>query len=172
MTKQKRGSRGAGKAPDPATLADAIGRLAAGYGELTPEERELQAVPVALMLRETAQVAYQAGGSVPWAWSHYLMARRAFASDSALADALGVNRSRVARWKQGERPEPENEAGLRDLGVVVSLLTGYLEDDAIPDWLHGMNPHLGHRRPLDVLRTGRLSEVVQVIEAEQGGAFA
>lgn len=152
--------------------ADELDRLAKHSRHVSEEERERYARPVAKMLRETAEVAYNVSGSYPSAWTHYMSARRAFGSDAALALALGVNRSRVARWKQGERPDPANGEKLRDFHIVVSLLTGYLEDKAIPDWLHGFNPHLSDRRPVDVLRSGRLSEVVRAIEAEKSGAFA
>ncbi len=102
----------------------------------------------------------------------YLSARRGFPSDAALAEAFPVSPSRVARWKQGELPDRENARFLRDLGIVVSLLDEYLEAEVIPDWLHGVNAHLGDRRPLEAIREGRLSEVVRAIEAEKGGAFA
>jgi len=54
----------------------------------------------------------------------------------------------------------------------VSLLEGFLEEGSIAKWLRGMNAHLGDRRPIDVIRQGRLSEVVAAIEAERAGAFA
>lgn len=105
-------------------------------------------------------------------WMHYLSARTAFHSDSELAEELGVNRSSVARWKQGQPPQMKSKEMLINLNVVVSLLRGYLERDVVPDWLQGVNPMLGNRRPIDVLRTGRLSEVVAAIEAERSGAYA
>lgn len=111
-----------------------------------------------------------AGESAPWI--HYLFARTAFRSDSELAEELGVNRSSVARWKQGQPAEAKNREMLINLNIVVSLLTGYLESDVIPDWLSGINPMLADRRPIDVLHTGRLSEVVAAIEAERSGAYA
>jgi hypothetical protein len=106
------------------------------------------------------------------AWLLYLAARRPFASDAALADALGVHRSQVARWKRGGRADPANEERLRNLGTVVESLTGYLEPDAIADWLSGVNPHLGHRRPIDVLLAGHLTDVIAAVEAERRGAYA
>jgi transcriptional regulator with XRE-family HTH domain len=102
----------------------------------------------------------------------YLSARRGFPTDAALAEAFPVSPSRVARWKRGETPDAENARFLRDLGIVASLLEGYVEEEVIPDWLHGVNAHLGDRRPVDVLRAGRLSEVIRAIEAEKSGAFA
>ena len=44
--------------------------------------------------------------------------------------------------------------------------------DVVAKWLRGTNAHLGDRRPIDVIRQGRLSEVVAAIEAEKAGAFA
>lgn len=99
-------------------------------------------------------------------------ARRAFASDAELAEFAGVNRSNVTRWKQGERPSPDNYELLVELDVVVTLLAQFLHPRSVTKWIHGFNAHLGNRRPIDVLRIGQLSEVVRAIEAERQGAFA
>jgi hypothetical protein len=102
----------------------------------------------------------------------YFLVRSAFSSDAAIADFAGVDRSRVTRFKQGRNLEPHTAALLDAVGVTVTQLRGFLDDDAIPEWLRGSNAHLAHRTPLDVLRTGRLSEVIAAIEAEKSGAFA
>ncbi|HEX8694663.1 MAG TPA: hypothetical protein VF746_19720 [Longimicrobium sp.] len=99
-------------------------------------------------------------------------ARRAFESDAELADFLGVDRAQPARWRAGQVPDPENRERLVALDVVIELLSGYLSLSSIPKWLHGVNAHLGNRRPIAVLREGSLSEVVAAIEAEKSGAFA
>jgi hypothetical protein len=102
----------------------------------------------------------------------YFLVRSAFPSDAAIAEFAGIDRSRVTRFKQGKNLEPETSALLDAVGVTVTQLRGFLDDDLIPEWLRGVNAHLGHRTPLDVLRTGRLSEVIAAIEAEKSGAFA
>jgi hypothetical protein len=102
----------------------------------------------------------------------YQTARRAFSSDAEMARAFGVDRSRVARWKQGDAPDSENAERLVGLDTTVALLSGFLAESSIPKWLSGLNAHLGDRRPIDVLRSGRLSEVIAAIEAEKSGAFA
>ena len=99
-------------------------------------------------------------------------ARRAFRSHAELAEGLGVARSQLTRWKAGQRPDAENAARLAAIDAVVELLTGYLSDTSIPKWLKSPNAHLHNRHPLSLLRSGRLSEVIAAIEAEQGGAFA
>lgn len=102
----------------------------------------------------------------------YDAARRAFASDAEMARAFVVDRSRITRWKQGEASDLMNAERLVGLDAVVALLSGWPEERSIPKWLHDFNAHLGDRRPVDVLRTGRLSEVIAAIEAERSGAYA
>ncbi|HUQ45902.1 MAG TPA: hypothetical protein VM033_04590 [Gemmatimonadaceae bacterium] len=102
----------------------------------------------------------------------YFLVRSAFASDAAIAEFAGIDRSRVTRFKQGRNLEADTSALLDAVGAVVTQLRGFLDDDTIPEWLRGVNAHLAHRTPLDVLRTGRLSEVIAAIESEKSGAFA
>jgi hypothetical protein len=102
----------------------------------------------------------------------YQVAKLAFPDDADLARSLGVHRSAVVRWKRGEAPARENWEQLVGLDTVVSLLQGFLETASIAKWLRGINAHLVDRRPIDVIRQGRLSEVVAAIEAEKAGAFA
>jgi uncharacterized protein (DUF2384 family) len=40
------------------------------------------------------------------------------------------------------------------------------------DWLFGLNPALGDRRPIDVIRAGDLPAVLCAIRAEEGESFA
>jgi hypothetical protein len=119
---------------------------------------------------ESAPIRAEARGVIRGAT--YFLLRSAFPSDAAIAEFAGVDRSRVTRFKQGKNLEPDTGALLDAVGTVVTQLRGFLDDDVIPDWLRGDNAHLGHRVPLDVLKTGRLSEVIAAIEAEKSGAFA
>ena len=102
----------------------------------------------------------------------YFLVRSAFPSDAAIAEFAGVDRSRVTRFKQGKNLEPATDDLLEDVSITVTKLRGFLDDDMIPEWLRGVNAQLGHRTPLDVIRTGRVSEVLAAIEAEKSGAFA
>lgn len=137
------------------------------------EEGEAHPQPWARsLLRASAEAGARITGRATGPWLLYPAVRRVFRSDAEIADLLGVSRSRIARWKTGQAADPENEARLRDLAVVVLLLTDYLEEPAIRDWLFGTNPHLSHQRPVDLLMLGRLSEVVRALEAEKAGALA
>jgi len=102
----------------------------------------------------------------------YFLVRRAFPSDAAIAEFAGVDRSRVTRFKQGRNLEPATDELLSDLSSTVKKLHRFLDDSVIPDWLRGINAHLGHRTPLDVIRAGQVSRVFAAIEAEKSGAFA
>lgn len=100
-------------------------------------------------------------------------ARRAFRSDAKLAEALGVDRAQLKRWREG-RTEPGSENADRIVGLdtAVQLLSTYLEPSSIPKWLMGINAHLGDRRPVDLLREGSLSDVIAAIEALKSGSYA
>lgn len=100
-------------------------------------------------------------------------ARRAFPSDAQIAEALGVDRAQVKRWREGRtEPGPENADRIVGLDAAVELLSRYLEPTSIPKWLMGLNAHLGDRRPIDLLREGSLSEVIAAIEALKSGSYA
>lgn len=90
-----------------------------------------------------------------------------------MAEALGVDRAQVTRWREGRTaPAAEVAARLVGLDTVVELLSGYLEPESIPKWLRGINAHLDNRRPLDLLRQGQLSPVIAAIEAMKSESYA
>lgn len=103
----------------------------------------------------------------------YLHARQGFRTDGELARALRVDKSRISAWKRGQTPDPENARALRDLAVVVRRLGEATDPDAIPSWLHGLNPRLDDRRPIDLIldRPPELPEVLAVIDAEEAAEF-
>jgi transcriptional regulator with XRE-family HTH domain len=103
--------------------------------------------------------------------AYYLEARKGFATDSALAEAIGVNRSQVTRWAQGRAAQAANAWLLRDLAAAVSRMADFYKPATISRWLWGANPDLGGEPPLVLLRQGRLPEVLMAIEAQTSGAF-
>ncbi|HEX5724859.1 MAG TPA: hypothetical protein VFX98_05305 [Longimicrobiaceae bacterium] len=93
-------------------------------------------------------------------------ARRAFHTDPELAEALGVDAATLARWRAGEAPGPEERDRIAALDVVVELLSTRLRPSNVPRWLSRVHKRLGNRRPVAVLREGRVSEVLAAVEAE------
>jgi hypothetical protein len=103
--------------------------------------------------------------------AYYLEARKAFTSDAALAAAMGVHRSQVTRWSQGRSAHTGNAWLLRDLAAAVSRLADFYQTGTINRWLFSANPDLDGEQPIELLRQGRLPEVLMAIQAQTGGAF-
>ena len=95
-----------------------------------------------------------------------------FRSRSALAEILGVSRSRVTRWLQGAGIDPLNAEKVDLLELVWGNLLRIYEPEAARAWLFGLNPNLGDRRPLDLVRTGKTEELMRAIRAERADSFA
>jgi uncharacterized protein (DUF2384 family) len=95
-----------------------------------------------------------------------------FRSGARLADLLGVSRSQVTRWLRGSGIDPLNADRVDLLEMVWSSLTRLYETEAARAWLLGVNPHLGDRRPIDLIRDGRAEELMRAIRAERAGTFA
>lgn len=95
-----------------------------------------------------------------------------FASQARLAELLGVNRSQVTRWLRGGGVDSLNAERIDVLELVWGQLLRVYEPDAARAWLLGLNPHLGDRRPIDVIRTGRAEELLAAIRAERASSYA
>lgn len=96
----------------------------------------------------------------------------AFGSRAALADWIGTHRSQITRAARGQELGGEEGWLLASLAAVVTALLGLLEPDAVSGWLHGINPHLNDRRPIDVLAAGDAAAVMGAIQATRTGVFA
>jgi uncharacterized protein (DUF2384 family) len=96
----------------------------------------------------------------------------ALGSRAALAAWVGTHRSQITRVARGQ--ELGGEAGWRltGLAAVVTALLSIYDPDAVAGWLHGSNPHLNDRRPLDVLAAGDVAAVMAAVQAARTGAFA
>src|SRR5438046_2058659 len=80
--------------------------------------------------------------------------RRDFKTGAAVADLLGVNRSQVTRWLKGAGIDPLNAERIDLLELIWANLLRLYEPEAARSWLFGLNPHLGDRRPIDLVRRG------------------
>jgi transcriptional regulator with XRE-family HTH domain len=95
-----------------------------------------------------------------------------FRSAARLADLLGVSRSQVTRWLRGAGIDPLNAEKVDLLELVWSSVLRIYERDAALAWLFGVNPLLGDRRPVDLIRQGRTEELMRAIRAERSDTFA
>jgi uncharacterized protein (DUF2384 family) len=98
--------------------------------------------------------------------------REDLGSGGVLADLLGVSRSRITRWLQGEGIDPLNAEKVDLLELVLANLLRIYEPDAAREWLLGLNPILGDRRPIDLVRAGRTEELMRAVRAERADSFA
>ena len=95
-----------------------------------------------------------------------------FRSSAELARMLGVNRSQVTRWLQGAGIDPLNAEKIDLLELVIANLLRLYEPGVIRPWLFGLNPHLRNRRPIDLVRKGRVEELLAAIRAERADSYA
>jgi hypothetical protein len=98
--------------------------------------------------------------------------RADFRSSAQLADLLGVSRSQVTRWLRGAGIDPLNAEKVDLLDLVWSNLLRLYDREAALAWLFGVNPLLGDRRPIDLIRAGRTEELMRAIRAERSDTFA
>src|SRR5919199_228302 len=95
-----------------------------------------------------------------------------FKTQAALAELLGVSRSQITRWLRGSGIDPLNAEKVDLLELVWSNLLRIYEREAALAWLFGLNPVLGDRRPIDLIRDGRTEELMRAIRAERSDSFA
>jgi hypothetical protein len=95
-----------------------------------------------------------------------------FRSAARLADLLGVSRSQVTRWLRGAGIDPLNAERVDLLEFVWSNVLRLYDREAALAWLFGVNPLLGDRRPVDLIRMGRAEELMRAIRAERSDTFA
>ena len=58
------------------------------------------------------------------------------------------------------------------LELVSANLRRIYEPEAVRAWLVGLNPNLGDRRPIDLVRAGKAEELMRAIRAERADSFA
>ena len=97
---------------------------------------------------------------------------RDFGSQRRLAELLGVNPAQVTRWRRGEGIDDVNAGRVDLLELVMAHLLRLYSVEAAERWLVGMNPSLGDRRPLDLIRRGQAREILDAIANERAGSFA
>jgi transcriptional regulator with XRE-family HTH domain len=94
-------------------------------------------------------------------------------SQAKVAELLGVSRSRVSRWlRTGEEPDEGNRRALQGIEVVLArLYDAWPDRDVAMAWLYGLNPDLENRRPITVLRRGRVGDVLEALDSHLAGGY-
>jgi hypothetical protein len=97
---------------------------------------------------------------------------RDFGSQRRLAELLDVSPAQVTRWRRGQGIDELNAERVDLLELVMSNLLRVYPLVAAERWLVGLNPSLGDRRPLDLIRRGQAHELLDAIATERAGSFA
>lgn len=86
-------------------------------------------------------------------------------SGAEVARLLDVNRSQPSQWRRGnEQPGPRTSQLLLDLDYVVAKARQAWSGRAAVDWLTGANSALDGARPIDVLRSSGITEVIRALD--------
>lgn len=112
-------------------------------------------------------------GDVPVTTADKVVAlSRDFGSQRRLAELLGVSPAQVTRWRHGQGIDEVNAGRVDLLELVMASLLRLYPMEAAERWLLGVNPSLGERRPLDLIRRGQARAVLDAIASERAGNFA
>lgn len=95
-----------------------------------------------------------------------------FHSQRRLAELLDVSPAQVTRWRRGRGIDELNAQRVDLLELVMSSLLRLYSAETAERWLDGVNPHLGGRRPIDLIRAGHARELLDAIAQERAGSFA
>jgi hypothetical protein len=92
---------------------------------------------------------------------------------SQVAKLLDVDRSCMTRWvRRHEIPDTQNQTKIVALHLVLLKLKTLFLPETAEKWLRGINAHLANHRPMDLIREGRIAEVLGALEQAETGAYA
>ncbi len=96
-----------------------------------------------------------------------------FGRQAKLAELFSTSTASVSRWfKKEDTPDPENAERIMGVAYIVYRLSNLVEPEVIDSWLHGVNDHIGHQKPIDLIRQGRLTDVINALDEFEAGGFA
>lgn len=96
-----------------------------------------------------------------------LLRTRAAIRSVDVANMLGTTPETVSRWNHGRAyPRPNKESLLVDLEYIVERLSEFYSDPRTARaWLYSRHKYFDGLRPADLIRKGRIHEVLEAIQA-------
>ena len=89
-----------------------------------------------------------------------------------IANIVDVSPPTVSRWSKGVgAPSIRKQAVIAELRWVAERLSDFYTSEEVRLWLHSAHPLLGGERAIDLINQGRTSEVLEVIEQLDSGAY-
>lgn len=95
-----------------------------------------------------------------------------FGNRNKVANILGVSRSRVTNWYKGDNPDLINNDKLSGLNYILNLLLSYYQPETALQWFYGQNVLIGHARPIDLIKSNRMSEIIAALRQDIAGSYA
>jgi transcriptional regulator with XRE-family HTH domain len=90
-----------------------------------------------------------------------------------IANIVDVSPAMVSRWSSGKAtPDLKTQTVIAGLRYVVDRLAEFYTPGETRLWLHAPHPILKGERAIDLINTGRVEEVLGVIETLDAGAYA
>lgn len=98
--------------------------------------------------------------------------RAASITSSEIAEITRVKERQVHNWASGQnRPVGETRDRLLEIHYLVTLLREVYTPEGVEVWLHGRNRTLRGQKPIEMLREGSFTEVLDAVERLQVGAM-
>jgi hypothetical protein len=89
-----------------------------------------------------------------------------------VANLLGARPETVSRWNQGKAfPRPDTQKLLLDLEYIVDQLSDFYEPQDARLWLFSRQKLLRGATPAEAIQSGRVSDVIAVIDQLREGVF-
>lgn len=81
-----------------------------------------------------------------------------------IANLLGMRPETVSRWNQGRAyPHANTEKTLLELEYIVDQLADFYEPNEARQWIFAPQKLLGGISPAELIRTGRIDEVMRLV---------
>jgi hypothetical protein len=84
--------------------------------------------------------------------------------NTEVANLLGTRPETVSRWNQGRAyPHANTEKTLLELEYIVDQLADFYEPNEARQWIFAPQKLLGGVSPAELIRTGRIDEVLRLV---------
>ncbi len=81
-----------------------------------------------------------------------------------VANLLGTRPETVSRWNKGRAyPQPSKEKTLLELEFIVDQLSDFYEPNEARQWIFAPQRHLDGRSPAELIRDGKIDEVMNLV---------
>jgi len=81
-----------------------------------------------------------------------------------VANLLGTRPETVSRWNQGRAyPHASTEKTLLELEYIIDQLSDFYEPNEARQWIFSPQKHLAGASPAELIRNGRIDEVLRLV---------